>query len=497
MEDVVAPGDRGSERKLMEALAPGSRAVKRAFAFGACAIAAAFLGVGEVAAQTRTTPATLADPAFTARDADVNGVRLHYVRGGKGPLVLLVHGWLETWWHWRLVMPALRKAGYTVVAVDMRGYGDSSKPATGYDQETIAEDLDQLIKHLGFKRAHAVIGHDMGAPPAYALAARRPGVVERLGYLEEPVPGITTAPALVFDAPQGGLWWWLFNRVPDMPETLVAGKERELLEYFSRRAWHDPTRAGTEGIDEYLRTFSGREGIAGSVGVYRAVPTSHKQMEAEIARGKLNMPVLALGGSSSNGESVASGAALFASNVQGGVLPNCGHFLAEECPDALLQHFLPFLAKPIAAAAPASVRMDAASRSSGPPPAVESVADAFYAAIERNDFRAVASLYGDDLKLWRSFDQGTQNKADQLVSLAALRARWGMRYRVIERHVDGDRVSQRHELILTEKDGTVGRRLQVAAFLTIRNGQVHMLDEYIDSGDAAWTAEGLKPSRAK
>ena len=323
---------------------------RRVFALGACALAAAFLGVGEVAAQTRTTPATLRDRAFTPSDANVNGVKLHYVRGGKGPLVLLVHGWLETWWHWRLVMPALRKAGYTVVAVDLRGYGDSSKPAAGYDQETIAEDLDQLIKHLGFKRAHAVIGHDMGAPPAYALAARRPSVVDRLGYLEEPVPGITTAAALTFDAPQGGLWWWLFNRVPDLPETLIEGKERALMDYFSQRAWHDPKRAGTAGIDEYLRTFKGREGIAGSIGVYRAVPTSHQQMVAQIARGKLTMPVLALGGSSSNGDSVARGAALFATDIRGAVLPDCGHFLAEECPDALLRELLPFLAKPIATA---------------------------------------------------------------------------------------------------------------------------------------------------
>ena len=318
----------------------------KAFTLGVMAIATAIFGTGQATAQTRTTPATLSDPAFVSHTATVNGVRLHYVSGGKGPLVLLVHGWLETWWHWRLVMPALREAGYTVVALDMRGYGDSEKPVGGYDQDNIAEDMAQLITHLGYKRAHAVIGHDMGAPPAYALAALKPNMVDRLGYIEEPIPGLTTAQALTFDADQGGLWWWLFNRVPDMPETLIAGKEREFLDYFTRRAWHDPKLAGTEGIDEYLRTFSGSDGIRGSVGVYRALPTSHKQMVAEIARGKLAMPVLALGGSSSNGASVASGAALFATNITGGVLPNCGHFLAEECPRALLDKLLPFLATP-------------------------------------------------------------------------------------------------------------------------------------------------------
>lgn len=302
------------------------------------------MAIGNVAAETRSTPAKLTDTAFISSTAKVNGVRLHYVRGGRGPLVLLVHGWLETWWHWRLVMPELRKAGYTVVTVDMRGYGDSDKPVGGYDQETIAEDLAQLVRHLGYERAHAVIGHDMGAPPAYALAARRPSIVDRLGYIEEPIPGMTTAQALTFDADQGGLWWWLFNRVPELPEALIEGNERAFLDYFTGRAWFNPELAGTEGIDEYLRTFAGREGIRGSVGVYRAVPTSHKQMVAEIARGKLNIPVLALGGSSSNGENVAKGVALFANNVHGAVLPDCGHFLAEECPRALLGELLPFLA---------------------------------------------------------------------------------------------------------------------------------------------------------
>ena len=320
--------------------------MRKTLALCAWVIATAFVGAGEVAAQTRTTPATLQDAAFISRTADVNGVSLHYVRGGRGPLVLLVHGWLETWWHWRQIMPSLREAGYTVVAVDLRGYGDSTKPPGGYDQENIAEDLAQLIRHLGFERAHAVIGHDMGAPPAYALAARQPGMVDRLGYLEEPVPGLTTAPMLAFDAPRAGLWWWLFNRVPDLPETLIAGKEREFLNYFNRLSWHDPTRVGTEGIDEYLRTFNGREGIGGSIGVYRAVPTSAKQMTADIARGKLAIPVLALGGSASSGEGVARGAALFATDVRGAVLPDCGHFLAEECPRALLDQLLPFLAAP-------------------------------------------------------------------------------------------------------------------------------------------------------
>ena len=125
----------------------------------------------------------------------------------------------------------------------------------------------------------------------------------------------------------------------------------------------------------------------------------------------------------------------------------------------------------------------------------QTVVNDFYAAIERNDFVAVGALYANDLKLWRSFDQVTQNKAEQMVTLAAMNARWASHYRVIERHFIGDQVIQRHEVTLTEEDGTVAHRLQAAAFLTIREGQVHVLNEYLDSRDAGQVAAGLsKPS---
>ena len=118
-------------------------------------------------------------------------------------------------------------------------------------------------------------------------------------------------------------------------------------------------------------------------------------------------------------------------------------------------------------------------------PSIETVVEALYAALERNDFVAVAALYGDDLKVWHSFDLETQNKADHLVTLTALNKRWASHYRVIERHYIGDRMIQRHGLTWTEPDGTVALRQQAAAFLTIRDGQIHALDEYLDSRDVA------------
>lgn len=125
---------------------------------------------------------------------------------------------------------------------------------------------------------------------------------------------------------------------------------------------------------------------------------------------------------------------------------------------------------------------------------IQQVVDEFYSAIERNDFATVGALYAGDLKLWRSFDLVVQNKQEQMETLSALNARWVSKYLVIERHIIGEHVVQRHEVILSEADGAIAHRLQAAAFLTIRDGQVHELDEYLDSRDVARIVEGLKSS---
>lgn len=123
---------------------------------------------------------------------------------------------------------------------------------------------------------------------------------------------------------------------------------------------------------------------------------------------------------------------------------------------------------------------------------IEAVVERFFAAVERNDFAAVGMLYADDMKTWRSFDLGSQDKAEELASLGALNARFSSSYRVIERHFIGEQMIQRHELTLREKDGTVAHRLQAAVFLTIRDGQIHFFAEYLDSRDVAQLAEAKK-----
>jgi hypothetical protein len=125
---------------------------------------------------------------FSHHMASVNGIQIHYVIGGQGDPIVLLHGWPQTWYEWRHVMPALAK-NYTVIAPDLRGLGDSSKPLTGYDGKTTAEDIHQLISQLGFKDI-LLVGHDFGVQVAYSYAAAHSAEVRRLVILDVPIPGI-------------------------------------------------------------------------------------------------------------------------------------------------------------------------------------------------------------------------------------------------------------------------------------------------------------------
>ena len=158
---------------------------------------------------------------FSHHMASVNGIQLHYVIGGQGEPVVLLHGWPQTWYEWRHVMPALAK-NYTVVVPDLRGLGDSSKPVSGYDGKTVAEDIYQLVSQLGFKNIF-LVGHDFGAEVAYPYAAAHPNEVKRLVMLDVPILGIGPGKNLT------GLWWLQFHLVRDVPEMLVEGHERGIL----------------------------------------------------------------------------------------------------------------------------------------------------------------------------------------------------------------------------------------------------------------------------
>ena len=278
------------------------------------------------------------------------GVKLHYRTAGEGETVLLVHGWLGTSYTWRHVAPRLVAAGFRVVAPDMRGYGDSDKPATGYDGLALVEDLRQLLAQAGASGPAHVVGWDMGALPAFLFAAHYPAEVATLTYLDEPLPAVNLAELTTFrKETHGGYWHFGFNYAPDLPEALITGREREFWQYLHGLMLFNPAAITDEDLREYLRTYAAPGGIRGSVGWYRAALTTTDQFVDVIARGKLTLPVLGYGGQYGTA-GVKEQLAAVAEHVEGGIIPNCGHMVAEEAPEFLtnaLIHFFQRRAQPV------------------------------------------------------------------------------------------------------------------------------------------------------
>ena len=288
-------------------------------------------------------PAGFAD-TFTSRFVDTGDVRLHAVIGGDGPALLLVHGWPETWYAWRHVMPALAR-NFTVVAVDQRGIGLSDKPAAGYDTGTLATDLVKLMDALGHER-FSLVGHDTGFAIGYALAADYPERVERVALAEIPGPPTSAAspPAFLPDPLNNKLWHIPFNRVENLPEQLVAGREDVFFGYeFAIQGGELPG----ELVDYYVAMVSNPESLRGSFGWYRAFGETLAQND-ERAKRPLTLPVLAIGGELSYGEHVAEAMRALAEDVQSVVISGAGHWVAEQAPEQLLDALSAFLI-PVAA----------------------------------------------------------------------------------------------------------------------------------------------------
>jgi pimeloyl-ACP methyl ester carboxylesterase len=270
----------------------------------------------------------------------LSDVVLHYVTCGQGDAVVLLHGWPQTWYEWRKIIPALAER-YTVIAPDMRGLGDSSRPATGYDKRTVAADIYQLVRQLGHERIF-LVGHDWGGPVAYAYACAHPGDVRKLAILDVAIPGAGLDQALTFRSPRS-IWHVQFHFVRDLPEALVSGKERTYLTWFFRQAYN-PTALSEQDIDEYVRCYSAPGGLRAGFEYYRAIFVDVEH-NIENAKTKLKMPVLALGGERGFGELTIKSMQQLAENVSGGVIERCGHWIPEERPDYLAGELLKFLAE--------------------------------------------------------------------------------------------------------------------------------------------------------
>ncbi|SER50153.1 alpha/beta fold hydrolase [Natrinema salaciae] len=268
--------------------------------------------------------------------ARVNGIKLHYVTAGEGPPLVLLHGWPQTWYEWRDVIPQLA-ADYTVIAPDLRGLGDSETPVSGYDKDTVATDVRELVHHLGFgDEPIALVGHDWGMPTAYAYAAQYRDEVRALCVLEAGLPGIN-------EDGKRKLWHTRFHGVRDLPERLVAGRERLYLDWFYGEGAYDPSAIDDDARDEYVRCYSQAGGLRGGFEYYRAYETDAEHNQAH-AEDPLELPVLALGGAASFRDLPIRDMERVATDVDSEVVERAGHWIPEERPDYFVERLTAFLA---------------------------------------------------------------------------------------------------------------------------------------------------------
>lgn len=274
--------------------------------------------------------------AVESRFADVNGVKLHYLISGKGDPVVLLHGYAQTSRMWRPLMPGLAN-NHTVIAPDLRGFGESSTPADGYSKKAMAQDIHALVKSLGYPRVR-IVGHDIGLMVAYAYAAQYPSEVDRIVLMDAFLPGV-------------GDWksvWlmrdlWHFHFYGKTPLALVAGRERIYLDHF----WNDFAANPAKSVSAkdrkfYTKAYAQPGHMKAGFEVFRAFETDASDF-AEFAKTPLPMPMLVLTGEKASGDFLIQQGKLVATNVEGVVIKGSGHWLMDEAPGQVIPKLVDFL----------------------------------------------------------------------------------------------------------------------------------------------------------
>jgi pimeloyl-ACP methyl ester carboxylesterase len=265
---------------------------------------------------------------FASETATVNGIRLHYVRGGEGPVVILIHGFPQDWFEYRAIMPRLAKR-FTVIAVDLRGIGGSTATAGGYDAANMAEDIHQLISKVKLERVF-IVGHDIGGHVAYAFVRRYPQLSRGAMILDTPIPGIEGWSEI-----QGhpSVWHIQFMQVPGLPEKLVAGRQAEYLGYFFSFGKFTPSE-----VAHYVRAYSSAAQLHAAFEMYRAFPANEKFNQGQ--RGPNDVPLFVGAGDGSPFAKlipkIAEGLrANGCTHVETGLIPGSVHYLVEDQPETV------------------------------------------------------------------------------------------------------------------------------------------------------------------
>ena len=321
---------------------------RKFLALGAGAAAAA--GLTAAASGTASTE-TICEPApssaelarslpgrFHSRYVDANGIRQHYVIGGRGEPLVLLHGWPETWWEFRKVMPALAER-YRVIAVDLRGGGDTETPASGFDKKTMARDIYELVRALGYSSVN-IAGHDIGSMVAFSFAANHPGATRKVAMLDVMHPDESYFEFRMLKAPGQPFfpWWFAFNQVAQLPEQLVSGRSRFLIDWMFDNLLINQAAVSDFDRSVYADAYNRPEGIRGGNGWY----STFVQDIADLGTyGQVAAPILGMVNSLFY-PNMAAVLPTRGPNVTVHEVPNTGHYFVEEQPQVVIDELTAF-----------------------------------------------------------------------------------------------------------------------------------------------------------
>ncbi|MHA4844748.1 alpha/beta hydrolase [Flavitalea antarctica] len=283
---------------------------------------------------------------FENKFAAVNGIQLHYVKGGTGEPLILLPGWPQTWWEYHKIMPALAKE-FTVIAVDLRGMGASSRPVSGYDKKTMAKDIYELVKKLGYPKVN-IAGHDIGSMVGFSFAANYPDAIIKLALMDVPHPDnlfgqLRMLPengkfgTKIDEQHPGYPWWFAFHQVKGLPENILEGRTGIYLDFLLDYLTLHSDSIGAKDRAIYKAAYESKDAIRAGDAWYQAFPQDMADMKTYP---KLTLPVLGLGATGYGWLQAA--VTPVTTNFTLIKVENSGHYIADEQPKFVAQELIKF-----------------------------------------------------------------------------------------------------------------------------------------------------------
>ncbi|SFA93589.1 Pimeloyl-ACP methyl ester carboxylesterase [Rhizobium sp. NFR07] len=266
---------------------------------------------------------------FTLRDIEANGTRVSVASAGSGPPVLFFHGWPHTWEIWRPVMERLQSQ-YTVIAPDLRGLGASERAKSGYDLHTLADDAVAVLDALDIETA-GVVGIDLGTAISWMFAMRHPGRVSKLAVMEGLVGALPGAEGFLSKGPP---WWFGFHGTPDLAETVLQGNEAAYIDWFLKAGTKDRRGVDASFRDAFVNAYASPDAMRSGFAHYRAFAENARQIDAIVAAGIPDLPILAIAGGVV-GDALAGQLRPISAALQEDAIPDCAHLVPLEQPAAL------------------------------------------------------------------------------------------------------------------------------------------------------------------